>query len=267
MSPLPYPAAVLLLASGSLLSGCFSAGVRAWGWGNQPSTRVKVAAATADLATAPVQIPAFALAALNHDPYDKQAALERSELNRKAQEERMRQAQLIFNDLKQNPALLTDDAFWDQQATSSNAALLALIWYLQLPEAAKSPEINTYLLRRFPEESGAIFANGRATQTELTGIAGARAQPYKIRMSALDALLRDRSFDFADPWRKLVLEEFGSLEDLMFATSRFTRAELQALAADPTTPAGTRDRAAQSLKLGNIKPDPTTPDASQVPAH
>jgi len=163
-------AAVLVLGTSGLVSGCFSATVRMWSWGEKPSTGVKVAAAAADVATAPVQIPAFAMAAITHKPYDKQAALERQDLNREAQEERMEGARLILDELKQKPSLLAKDEFWDRHPTHGNIATLGLIWFLQNPDAPASPEINAYLLRRFPNESGAILSNGRATTSNSPGL-------------------------------------------------------------------------------------------------
>ena len=236
-----------------------------WGWGNEPSTEVKAAAAAADVATAPVQIPAFAVAALNHKPHDKQAALEREAARKKEQEERLAEARLILDRLEQTPALLNEDTFWEQQ-TRTSAATLALLWFLQTPHAPASPEINAYLLRRFPNESGSILANGRASHSELTEIAGNSTLSHQIREDALDALLRDRAFDFTDPWRKLVLSEFGAKAQLMFSTSRFTRQELMTLAQGADTPKWIQQMAAQSLDLGCFKAEPTAGNFEPAPS-
>lgn len=246
-------AACLLAAPALLLSGCFSASVRFWG--NKPSTGVKIAAATADVATAPVQIPAFAVAkATSPRPPDPKLVAESEARLRKQQEARAASAKLIVAEIGQTPALLTDDAFWDRHSADISAATLGLLWTLQSPSTPASPEINAYLLRRFPRESGSILANGRATRGELTALAADKAQPHDIRQNAIDALLRDPGFDFGEPWRRLVIDEFPIKTQLMFGTRRYTLAELETLAKDPATPKWIRDMARDNIGRGWFKP-------------
>ncbi|MFA6962970.1 MAG: hypothetical protein WC205_19610 [Opitutaceae bacterium] len=246
--------ATLVISTSCLLSGCFSTSVR-W-WGNSPSRGVKVAAATADVITAPVQLPALALEKIKHPPQDPQVVAEREAMQRKLQEERLASARSILNGLKQNPEFLTDDTFWNRQSDQAYITSLGLIWFLQEPDAPASAGINTYLLKRFPEQSGLILANGRASQSELVALAGDTKQPYATRENALDALLRDPTFDFTAPWRQLVFDEFNSKIPLMFGTRRFTRQDLLTLAHDPKMPKWIQQMAADNLARNYFKPAP-----------
>jgi hypothetical protein len=241
MHPKNSVAVAVLITVSQAVSGCFSAYSR-W-WGNEPSTGVKVAAATADVATAPVQLPVLAIHKIKHSSYDVDAARAHEEQNNREREARIAASKLVLQELKANPALITDDTFWNRQPAND----YGLFWFLQEPNAPRSPAINTYLLKRFPDKSSVILGNGRATHGELTAIASDRAQPYDTRESAIDALLRDKSFEFGEPWRRMVLEEFGLKTSLLFGTRRYTRQELIALSQDPKTPAWIQQTARDNI--------------------
>lgn len=248
---LSYYASVLALLTGSqLLTGCFSAYSR-W-WGNEPSTGVKITAAAADVVTSPVQLPVYALHKLNQAPYDPQAARARAEEEKREREGRIATSKIVFEELKSNPALLTDDNFWSRQPAND----YGLLWFLQEPTAPHSPAINAYLLKRFPDKAAAILSNGRTTQSELTTIAADRLQTHRIRECAIDTLLRDKTFDFREPWRRMVLDEFQLKITLLFGTQRYTRAELVTLSHDPKTPAWIRQMARDNISRNTFKPEP-----------
>ncbi|MFH1496997.1 MAG: hypothetical protein ABII82_04145 [Verrucomicrobiota bacterium] len=241
-----------------LLSGCFTAMSR-W-WGNEPSADVVVMAATADIVTSPIQVTALALAAAKHRPYDREAALTREALENEQREASLAIARQILEHLSANPALLTDDVFWDGQPTTDGRAMYGLSWFLQKPEAPFSPAINRYLLDRFPEQDGLILSEQRTTHEELTTLAADVAQPYDVREQALDTLLRDPTFDFGEPWREMVLTEFQLKVLLLFGTRRYTRAELVALAAREDIPQHIRTGATWNLERAYYK-DANTPPA------
>lgn len=241
MHPKNYAAVAVLFAVNQAMSGCFSAYSR-W-WGNEPSTGVKVAAATADVATAPVQLPVLAIHKIKHSSYDAEAARAREEQNNREKEARIAASKLVLAELKSNPALLTDDTFWNRQPAND----YGLLWFLQEPNSPRSPTINAYLLKRFPDKSTAILGNGRATHAERTAIAIDRAQPYDTRESAIDALLRDKSFEFGEPWRGMVISEFTLKTSLLFGTRRYTRQELISLSQDPKTPAWIQQTARDNI--------------------
>jgi hypothetical protein len=253
----------LSVAIGGLLSGCFSASAR-WG-GNEPSPGVKVAAATADVLSAPVQLPAFAIAKIGEPHRDPKVVAEQAAAERKRSQEREAAAHVILSALKQTPALLTDAAFWDSQPDHDHIRTLGLDWYLQEPTAPASPAINAWLLKRFPEEDGMILHNGRASHDELTGLATDTNQSYRIRETALDCLLRDPTFDFSEPWKRMVFDEFQGQIPLVFGTRRFTRKELIALSQDPKIPKWIQEMAAQNLSWNSFKPETPLPQSNKVP--
>jgi len=195
------------------------------------------------VATSPVQLPVIAIYKIQKPPYDVDAARAREEQNNREKETRIAASKLVFEELKVNPALLTDDTFWNRQPPND----YGLLWFLQEPTAPRSPEINAYLLKRFPEKSTPILSNSRATAAELTAIAGDRQQPYNTRESAIDALLRDDSFDFGEPWRRMVLEEFVLKATLLFGTRRYTRQELVELSKNPKAPAWIQQTARDNI--------------------
>lgn len=241
MRPKHYVVMLLLIAVSQSASGCFSAYSR-W-MGNDPPTSVKVAAAVADVATSPVQLPLLAMHKINQAPYDVEAARAREEQHNREREARIAASKLVLEKLKTNPGLLTEDVFWDEQPAND----YGLLWFLQEPTTPHTPAINAYLLKRFPDKSTEILSNGRANHEELTAIAGDRQQPFDTRESAIDALLRDNSFEFGEPWRRMVIEEFTPKVTLLFGTRRYTRQELAALYGDPKTPAWIQQTARENI--------------------
>lgn len=234
---------------------------RSLSWGQEPSPSETIIAATADVVTAPVQIPALAIGAIHNaatqpSRQEIEAAKKRSEAEAAERERVFALARTLLARLQVRPDVLGDDAFWNENAREPLASHYALIWFLHEPSAPHSPELNARLTARFPDDVDAILSQKRTTHAELTALVANPAVPYKIREAAIDTLVRDKSFDFCEPWRSILLRDFHQKTGLLFGTRRYTRAELVAIRDDPAQSPDMRREAEGSLQYNFYKPDP-----------
>jgi hypothetical protein len=241
------------------LSGCFTALTR-YG-GNDPSPTVTVGAATADIVTSPVQVPLFAASFLGDaasrpsKEQIEQAAARRAAL--KAEEQRVfALAQQIHERIEAAPELLTSDEFWEEYAGETRAQSIALGRSLGKQTLPVAAEVTEFLLHRFPANVHSILNGGRVPQVELTAMVTNPARCYSVRSVAISALVRDRSFDFGEPWRTILINEFPQHLGLLFGTERYTRAELIQLSRDPAQHPSVRWRAEERLRYNRFKPEP-----------
>lgn len=249
-------------------SGCFTALSR-WG-GEKPTPAVTVTAATADIATSPIQVPVLTVAAIRNaatKPTKAEIAAARKRQEAEATENNrvMELAQTMFERLKARPALLDDDAFWREYENETRATHYAFHWFIQTPEAPASPEINRRLFARFPDNASVIYTKSRTTHAELTALVADPSVPYKIREASITTLASDPAFDFGEPWRTILLHDFSVHTSLLFATRRYTRDELIAIRDDPAQPIHMRNFAKAQLDYGNYKPSPPASSASSKP--
>ena len=254
--------ALLLLGQFFFLAGCFTALSRYEG--HKPSPSVAVGAAAADIVTAPVQlaiIPPLLIedAARKRDEPERVARAAAAAAVRKAEEERvMAVARLIQERLDAEPELLTSDAFWDEYAGEKRAQSIALGRAMRRQDRPVPPEITAYLLGRFPEHVHGILGNGRVPHDELCAMVLDITQDYKVRDVAIGTLVRDRSFDFGEPWRTILIHEFQLHLGALFGTDRYTRAELLALSRMATIDPSVRAMAEENLRRANAKPEAST---------
>lgn len=237
-------------------SGCFTALSR-WG-GEKPTPAVAVTAATADIATSPIQVPVLTVAAIRHaatkpTKAEIAAAQKRHEEEVAENNRVMDLAKAIFERLKANPGLFNDDVFWREHESETRATHLAFIWFIREPEAPASPEINRRLFARFPDNAAAIYTKPRTTHAELTALVTDPSVPYPIREASIYTLVCDPAFDFGEPWRTILLRDFPIQTSLLFDTLRYTKDELTTIRDDPTLGLYMRNMAKAQLADGSYK--------------
>lgn len=157
------------------------------------------------------------------------------------------------DEFRANPSLITNDGFWNAQTNKDRSAQDGLDRLIEDQSFKFTPEINEYIIKRFPGRTEELMQNKRLSQDELIKIVKDVQYSHRIREAGVYVLIKDRSFDVTDEWKKYTIEQFPDEIGDLLLDRRFTKSEVEALIADPTIDNGTKEVAKRTLKEGTYE--------------
>jgi hypothetical protein len=156
-------------------------------------------------------------------------------------------------EFRTNSSLITNDDFWNAQSNQDHSAQDGLDRLIEDQSYKFTPEINEYIIKKFPGRTEGLMQNKRLSQGELIKIIKDVQHAHKIRETGVYVLISDRSFNVTDDWKKYIIEKFPNEIGDLLLDKRFTKNEVEALLADPTIDNGTKEIAKRNLREKNYK--------------
>lgn len=152
-----------------------------------------------------------------------------------------------------NSSLITSDDFWNGQTNQDWSAQYGLDRLIEDQSFKFTPDVIDYLLKKFPKRTEELIQYKHLNRDELIKIIKDTQYSQRVRQTAMEALVSDRSFELTDKWKRCVFEQFPNVIGNLLYDERLTKAEIEALIADPAISDGIKELAKRNLKEGRYK--------------
>lgn len=152
-----------------------------------------------------------------------------------------------------NSALITSDDFWNAQTNKDRSAQDGLARLIEDQSFNFTPEMNEYIIKKFPGRTEELMQYKRLNQDELIKIIKDVQYSHRIRETGVYVLISNPSFGVTDEWKKYIIEQFPNEIGDLLLQERFTKSEIEALISDPTIDNGTKEIAKRNLAEGRYK--------------
>jgi hypothetical protein len=171
----------------------------------------------------------------------------------KREQARETRIQSYCNELRMNSSLITSDDFWNGQTNQDFSAQYGLDRLIEDQSFKFTPEMNEYIIKKFPGRTEELMRHKRLSQNELIKIIKDVQYSHRIRETGVYVLISDRSFDVTDEWKKFIIEQFpNEIGDLLFHEC-FTKSEVEGLITDPKISDSVKELAKRNLAEGRYK--------------
>jgi hypothetical protein len=152
-----------------------------------------------------------------------------------------------------NSSLITSDDFWNGQTNQDWSAQYGLDRLIEDQSFKFTPDVIDYLLKKFPKRTEELIQYKHLNCDKLIKIIKDTQYSQRVRQTAMEALVSDRSFELTDEWKRCVFEQFPNVIGNLLYDERLTKADIEALIADPTISDGIKELAKRNLKEERYK--------------
>ncbi|MGA3143890.1 MAG: hypothetical protein ABSF10_12850 [Verrucomicrobiota bacterium] len=171
----------------------------------------------------------------------------------KREQARETRIQSYCNELRTNSSLITSDDFWNGQTNQDFSAQYGLDRLIEDQSFKVTPEMNEYLIKKFPGRMEELMRYKRLSQNELIKVIKGVQYSRRIRETGVYVLISDKSFDVTDEWKKYIVDQFPSEIGDLLLHECFTKSEVEGLVADPKISDSIKELAKRNLAEGRYK--------------